>query len=150
MGKPILQPPTYLLSINFFNCFTFIVFFMIIIIMSDDFISHTRHRKNCKWRASSLKSGPRGPLDFQLFVINIISVSRASTLSLSSLSSKIKNTSLATIRDEKVAEVWKKGIRKLTNNNKINNICPMQVFRSTFQDGKSDYEWLPLLMLIIC
>ena len=32
------------------------------------------------------------------------------------------------IRDEKVAEVWKKGIRKLTNNNKINNICPMQVF----------------------
>ena len=33
------------------------------------------------------------------------------------------------IRDEKVAEVWKKGIRKLTNNNKINNICPMQVFK---------------------
>ena len=37
------------------------------------------------------------------------------------------------IRDEKVAEVWKKGIRKLTNNNKINNICPMQVFKEQLQ-----------------
>ena len=37
-------------------------------------------------------------------------------------------------RDEKVAEVWKKGIRKLTNNNKINNICPMQVFGWRFHN----------------
>ena len=36
------------------------------------------------------------------------------------------------IRDEQTAEVWKKGIRKLTNNNKINNICPMQVSEGLF------------------
>ena len=36
-------------------------FVIIIIIMSDDFISHTRHRKNCKWRAPVWSRGREGP-----------------------------------------------------------------------------------------